>query len=645
MNFDVCMANADTSEQRRKKFLQRKMHSVSPYLNPLKQYLINFFHTSRSTFLSLNKNFRMRKLMIRCKTLSDLRNYRWYVGNNYHISILGLKPKIRDHYKSQKMALWLNLVPDLQAAAVAKSRSSEEKHGIISDQDHKKDDGNEELTEYRLYSELLPLVPNIKNLDSGALGGSIPASSEVLDHGRSKNSSKALEGTEGYRIKDLSSSSSSAASGNSSYITHESTGLTNYSTALSVTIAIGCSLLVLNILIFTAVYYQRDRNRNHNDTRHNGGNRRSNSKLDSSPSSTNVSSIIQCKQLGEHSRDGSIHGSSEGIPLHMNTRLQLSNRGMSSISQYIERRPSDPNCIREIVDGGGNTPSCSINDGYKMMSSSSSSIRRSLPDNNVPVQHLAINNSNNREHMQLHPQSTTNMSSGKMPLLPRKSALKHNNTSGNMNSASDGVNTMLLQKSTSSNAGPRGNVNPTSSFHAHLPPPEFADLPSPPPSISNISHDSGGVHSRSSSHEMVGIGSSSDSQPLIMPSSSRDGLHRDMMCPSSSSFRTLPRQLRTTASGTAICSTDSPHPLHAHQNPMAVPPHLPDTSTNVTGSNTIGTGSGQSHHQTLPLKSNLKKTSGGGNMNSATGSGNTNAQKLQWNQSTTSRSSLEELRV
>jgi hypothetical protein len=28
-----------------------------------------------------------------------------------------------------------------------------------------------------------------------------------------------------------------------------------------VTIAIGCSLLVLNVLIFTAVYYQRDRNR------------------------------------------------------------------------------------------------------------------------------------------------------------------------------------------------------------------------------------------------------------------------------------------------------------------------------------------------------------------------------------------------
>jgi hypothetical protein len=34
-----------------------------------------------------------------------------------------------------------------------------------------------------------------------------------------------------------------------------------YSTALSVTIAIGCSLLILNILIFAAFYYQRDKRR------------------------------------------------------------------------------------------------------------------------------------------------------------------------------------------------------------------------------------------------------------------------------------------------------------------------------------------------------------------------------------------------
>jgi hypothetical protein len=42
---------------------------------------------------------------------------------------------------------------------------------------------------------------------------------------------------------------------------YESGGYAAYSTALSVTIAIGCSLLILNVLIFAGVYYQRDKTR------------------------------------------------------------------------------------------------------------------------------------------------------------------------------------------------------------------------------------------------------------------------------------------------------------------------------------------------------------------------------------------------
>ena len=63
-----------------------------------------------------------------------------------------------------------------------------------------------------------------------------------------------------------------SSSGNSSYVVASSDssgdpskgdlrlkdGFAAYSTALSVTIAIGCSLLVLNVLIFTALYYRKD---------------------------------------------------------------------------------------------------------------------------------------------------------------------------------------------------------------------------------------------------------------------------------------------------------------------------------------------------------------------------------------------------
>merc|ERR1719422_2742215 len=48
---------------------------------------------------------------------------------------------------------------------------------------------------------------------------------------------------------------------NETYFAMAEGSLSSYSTALSVTIAIGTSLLILNILIFAAVYYQRDRNK------------------------------------------------------------------------------------------------------------------------------------------------------------------------------------------------------------------------------------------------------------------------------------------------------------------------------------------------------------------------------------------------
>jgi hypothetical protein len=60
-------------------------------------------------------------------------------------------------------------------------------------------------------------------------------------------------------ISNLSGNSPTQATNSSDPSNFE--GYTAYSTALSVTIAIGCSLLILNVLIFAGVYYQRDKTR------------------------------------------------------------------------------------------------------------------------------------------------------------------------------------------------------------------------------------------------------------------------------------------------------------------------------------------------------------------------------------------------
>ena len=90
------------------------------------------------------------------------------------------------------------------------------------------------------------------------LSGSTPSSSEVLWPSRSNGSLKGGPGS-----SQVGGGGGGGADGgyrdhvvNSTFFAHNSKSWANYSTALSVTIAIGCSLLVLNVLIFVAVYYQ-----------------------------------------------------------------------------------------------------------------------------------------------------------------------------------------------------------------------------------------------------------------------------------------------------------------------------------------------------------------------------------------------------
>lgn len=58
---------------------------------------------------------------------------------------------------------------------------------------------------------------------------------------------------------DMTFNKNNANEGNASFSMIVQSG--NYSTALSLTIAIGCSLLILNVLVFAGIFYQKDRNR------------------------------------------------------------------------------------------------------------------------------------------------------------------------------------------------------------------------------------------------------------------------------------------------------------------------------------------------------------------------------------------------
>ncbi|KAB5579203.1 hypothetical protein PHYPO_G00192410 [Pangasianodon hypophthalmus] len=118
---------------------------------------------------------------------------------------IGLKPRIRDNYRANKVAFWLELVPHL--------------HNL-----------HEELLSSST-TRLPPRPPHWKSPDARATRPPYPTFPPDPDP----------EGSERPRFSPFPSDAR------------------DYSTELSVTVAVGASLLFLNILAFAALYYKRDR--------------------------------------------------------------------------------------------------------------------------------------------------------------------------------------------------------------------------------------------------------------------------------------------------------------------------------------------------------------------------------------------------
>jgi neuroligin len=147
-------------------------------------------------------------------------------------SFADTKPKLKNHYRAHRLSFWLNLVPDLHKPGGDDVPMSH--HNLVDDD---------------------PPMPKLPSLNPKKLS----TTENPGDAGRtspgSNNSALATVGTPDSteRVEEL---------GGLSTTTHPvEDGFAAYSTALSVTIAIGCSLLILNVLIFAGVYYQRDKTR------------------------------------------------------------------------------------------------------------------------------------------------------------------------------------------------------------------------------------------------------------------------------------------------------------------------------------------------------------------------------------------------
>ncbi|CAG9768916.1 unnamed protein product [Ceutorhynchus assimilis] len=181
------------------------------------------------------------------------------IGTQFYLSITQ-KPKMKSHYRGHKMAVWLNLIPQLHQPG---DEDINMRHHHFYEREPHYYAG---AVRAESFTRLPPIMHPASMTDSQIIGvGSVNTEcvpqttpedrlviAEDVDTDEEEASEELLErlATRHYY---------------------------SYTAALGVTVGVGCLLLVLNMLIFAGIYYQRERDRRRQNRNGNSRNSRSNS--------------------------------------------------------------------------------------------------------------------------------------------------------------------------------------------------------------------------------------------------------------------------------------------------------------------------------------------------------------------------------
>ncbi|KAI1278108.1 Neuroligin-3 [Halotydeus destructor] len=221
--------------------------------------------------------------------------------------MIGMKPKVRDHYHSHRLSYWLHLVPRLQQQSDSEEQMYYRKHHLLPDHENLDTyDGIVRQISFRFMSPSLLATNNGTGSGLGQSAGFGKQHGGPGGHGRNRmsdNDASQLSQGGGKLGSPMSTAADQSKrnpvtngshhnpNGNpghgvttaSSLDTNGGTLVANktqatpivmeqssyYSTALGVTIAVGCSLLILNMLIFAGMYYQLSKSKNSNNPANN----------------------------------------------------------------------------------------------------------------------------------------------------------------------------------------------------------------------------------------------------------------------------------------------------------------------------------------------------------------------------------------
>ncbi|KAK9747472.1 hypothetical protein QE152_g5291 [Popillia japonica] len=168
---------------------------------------------------------------------------------------LGNKAEIKNHYRGHKMSLWLNLIPQLHRPGDSDDVSM--RHHHFQEEGDQFYDGS-----VRPQTMQKPALVHIIAPPPPASTAKLPPDTPQPTPLPPK-SDTALQATTTECPPNTSIVSPSTKNINNNNLLRKlaSSHYQSYTTALTVTIAVGCFLLLLNILIFAGIYHQRDKGR------------------------------------------------------------------------------------------------------------------------------------------------------------------------------------------------------------------------------------------------------------------------------------------------------------------------------------------------------------------------------------------------
>ncbi|XP_044727128.1 neuroligin-4, Y-linked [Chrysoperla carnea] len=236
---------------------------------------------------------------------------------------LGTKPEMRNHYRGHKMSLWLNLIPQLHRPGDGDDFSMRHHHMEEGAQYY---DGSVRPQTMQRPTNVGHVISNPPPVSTRAPQTTSTTSSTTLQSVAqpTPKSDTALQAitTECPPNSTISTTLNQNGINNNNHNNNNNNNNNNllrklasshyqsYTTALTVTIAVGCFLLLLNILIFAGIYHKRDRSRHRFGTKKKedlaeAGSCSSSSNDTSGPGGLYETKVIHHYHSGGHSGDPS----------------------------------------------------------------------------------------------------------------------------------------------------------------------------------------------------------------------------------------------------------------------------------------------------------------------------------------------------